>query len=135
MKTLTKILGLTLLAFWLGGCHNSSSLYHWGYYEGLIYSNYAEPGRYSPEEQIQRLEQDLNKAQSQGLKNPPGFYAHLGYMYHLAGEETKAIAAFNEERQKFPESQHFMKDIQSRLIQKEAKPSPSISSATKVPAQ
>ena len=102
----------------LGGCQNTSNLYHWGFYEGLIYSNYAEPGRHATETQIEYLERDIAKAAAKDLKNPPGLYAHLGYLYHLAGQEDKAIQAFEAEIQYFPESKHFMTDIQSKLIQK-----------------
>lgn len=105
---------LPLLAALLAtGCATQNKgLYQWGSYESQIYAMYAEGGKSSPLEQIAALEQDLEKARAANRPLPPGFQAHLGYLYFQTGKLDQAIAAFETEKQLFPESRPYM----NRLI-------------------
>jgi hypothetical protein len=42
----------------LTGCATQKTLYAWGGYEDLIYVSHSAPGKVSPEDQIEKLEQD-----------------------------------------------------------------------------
>ncbi len=98
----------------LSGCA-SSTKYYWGSYENLIYSQYQEPGKATPEYQIQVLEADIQKARSANMPLPPGFYAHLGYQYLQAGKAVEARNYFTAEKKAFPESAKLMDRFIQRL--------------------
>jgi hypothetical protein len=83
-------------------------LYQWGSYEHQIYAMYAEGGKTSPQEQIGKLESDLEKARAANRPLPPGFQAHLGYLYYQTGKLDQALAAFEAEKLLFPESRPYM---------------------------
>jgi hypothetical protein len=84
------------------------SLYTWGHYEDLIYTSYAEPGKLSPEMQVEQLEQDYQKARATNKRMHPGFHAHLGYLYVQLGKLDQARQQFATEKADFPESTVFM---------------------------
>lgn len=72
---------LVLLA--LACCTTTSKdHYHWGDYEDIIYEMYLEPGANSINDQINRLEEDLDIAKATGNSIPPGFHAHLAVCVH-----------------------------------------------------
>ena len=98
-----KIISLTILALGFSGCV-SSTTYYWGEYENLIYAQYQEPGKATPDVQIQKLQADIQKAASKNQPLPPGFYAHLGYQYLQVGKAAEARQYFNAEKKMFPES-------------------------------
>ena len=75
----------------LTGCAASPSLYTWGHYEDLIYSSYAEPGKVSPEMQVEQLEQDYQKARATNKRMHPGFHAYLGYLYVQLGKLDQGL--------------------------------------------
>lgn len=85
-----------------------STKYYWGEYENLIYTQYQEPGKATPEVQIQKLEADIQKAAGKNQPLPPGFYAHLGYQYLQIGKAVEARQYFNAEKAAFPESAALM---------------------------
>ena len=101
-----KYLILIALAALFSSC--VSTKYHWGEYENLIYTQYQEPGKASPEIQIQKLEADIQKAASKNKPLPPGFYAHLGYQYLQIGKAVEARQYFTAEKVAFPESAALM---------------------------
>ncbi len=99
LKTVTLIALLTMLS----GCV-SSNKYYWGEYESIIYTQYTEPGKASPEFQIQRMQADIQRAAGKNLPLPPGFYAHLGSQYLQIGKAAEARKYFTAEKRAFPES-------------------------------
>ena len=90
--------------------------YYWGNYEALILAMYAEPGSADPVMQIEKLNADLQQAESIGKPAPPGLYAHLGFMYAMNGDVSQAETAFNEERELFPESAVFIDGMMERAL-------------------
>jgi hypothetical protein len=94
------------------------TLYSWGHYEELIYLSYAEPGKVPPEQQIEKLEQDYQKARATNKRVPPGFHAHLGYLYFQIGRIDQAHQELQTEKAEFPESAVFV----DRLIANLKKP-------------
>lgn len=104
----------SLLTFSFGCVQNSSQMYHWGNYENLIYKSYVKPGTVTPQEQIDKLNEDIVEAQEKGKKVPPGLYAQLATMYYSVGNLAAADQALNNEKQLFPESTHFIDGIIER---------------------
>jgi len=98
-----KISNFIILSLVLCGCA-SSTHYYWGEYENLIYTQYQEPGKATPDVQIQKMEADIQKAASKNLPLPPGFYAHLGFQYLQIGKAGEARQYLTAEKKAFPES-------------------------------
>ncbi len=103
------------LALVTGCASKPTPIYAWGSYEQLIYSAYAEPGSVALEEQINVLEDERNQAVAAGLPLPPGWHAHLGYLYVLSGRLDLAHDAFVEEKGLYPESVVFMDRLLANL--------------------
>lgn len=106
-NTLCALLLLTLV----GCAAPKQSLYQWGDYENQIYARYNDPGKSPVEAQIEKLEADYQKARSTGKSVPPGFHAHLGYLYFEAGKDDQALLFFQTEKTLFPESAVYMDRI------------------------
>jgi hypothetical protein len=114
IKGLIGLLGLISLIGLVGGC-GSSQKYYWGSYEQLIYDQYDNPGKASPEIQIHEIEKDIQVARSKDKPLPPGLYAHLGYQYLQAGKADQALVSFETEKRLFPESSTLMNRFIKRL--------------------
>lgn len=97
MKTCIKVALMTISAF-LVGCQTNSQLYYWGSYEEQLYNQYNKPGKAPPELQIDKLSEDIERAENSGKKIAPGVHAHLGLMYAAVGNMAAAEAAFNNEK-------------------------------------
>jgi hypothetical protein len=96
------------------GCA-SPTKYYWGQYETIIYTQYNEPGKATPEYQIEKMREDIQKAKSQNKPLPPGFFAHLGYQYLLAGKAVEAQNCFKIEKKRFPESTVLMNRFLAKI--------------------
>ncbi|MCU0770467.1 MAG: DUF4810 domain-containing protein [Verrucomicrobia bacterium] len=116
---LRLVLGLPVAAL-LAGC-TAPSLYSWGHYEEVIYTSYRAPDKAPPERQIEVLEADFQKAQAHGKAVPPGFHAHLGYLYYETGHLDAARHEFETEKALFPESTVFMDRLLINLTAVEGK--------------
>ena len=99
------------------GC-SAPTIYSWGHYEDLVYRSYAEPGKLIPEDQILKMEEDLEKARSRNKPVHPGFYAHLGYLYAQTGKFDLARQALETEKAQFPESAVFVDRLIANLERK-----------------
>lgn len=99
----SKIIILIVLATVFSSCV-SSTKYYWGEYENNIYTQYQEPGKATPEYQIERMQADIQRAAGKHQPLPPGFYAHLGYQYLQVGKAVEARKYFAAEKRAFPES-------------------------------
>ncbi len=113
MKSFTLLSGL-LAALAISGCATQQGLYQWGSYEDQIYAMYADAGKSSPQEQIGKLEMDVEKARAANKPLPPGHHAHLGYLYFQTGRLDQAVAAFETEKLLFPESRPYMDRLIAR---------------------
>ena len=110
-----NLIGLFLPLALLAGCASPHTRYAWGHYEQSIYTSYAKPGQEPPEKQIEQLEQDYQKARSDNQPVPPGWHAHLGYLYYQAGKADQAKQEFETEKASFPESTVFMNRLLARF--------------------
>ncbi len=97
------------------GCAATPTLYSWGQYEDLVYQSYAKPGEAPPEKQVEKLEEDYQKARSADKPMPPGWHAHLGCLYYQLGKTDQARQEFQTEKANFPESTVFMNRLLARF--------------------
>ena len=111
---MNRLIGLAGLGLLLTGC-STPTLYTWGHYEDLVYISYAAPGKAPPEMQIEKLEQDYQKARAANKRMHPGFHAYLGYLYFQTGKLDQARQEFETEKAEFPESAVFMDRLLANL--------------------
>ena len=113
---------IVLCAGFFAGCQTKPRpIYYWGNYESLLYQDYSAPGKAAPEQQIETLKADREKAKSANLPAPPGWHAHLGYLYSKIGRSDLAVQEFQTEKSLFPESAKF---IEALLAHSQAAPKP-----------
>jgi hypothetical protein len=108
------ILALTVALLAAGCAETEAPLYRWGNYENLIYDMYVNPGEAEPGIQIAKLTEDIQRANAEGKRVPPGVHAHLGYMYYTQGNPGEALQEFALERELYPESAVFIEGMLSR---------------------
>jgi len=96
-----------VFCLFLGACAGKQ-IYYWRNYEPIVYSSFSNPGKQSPEEQIELLLKDLDQTQQNKLKVHPGLYAQLGYLHAQRGDVQNAQKYFDLERNAFPESEKLM---------------------------
>jgi hypothetical protein len=114
MKQLSLFYCLLPFAVLLAGC-GTPTIYSWGHYEDVIYVSYDQPGKLPPQSQVDQLEQDYQKAKAANKPVPPGFHAHLGYLYTQLGKPDEARKEFETEKANFPESAVFMDRLAGNL--------------------
>ena len=89
----------------LAGCATPpQTRYAWGSYEELIYAAEAKPGAFAPEAQVEQLEKDREAARAAQKPLPPGWHAHLGYLYFQLGHGDLARDELIAEKTQFPEA-------------------------------
>lgn len=113
-RSRTVALVLVLLAL-TTGCAKKPELYSWGSYEDQVYALYSDPGKVPPEEQILELERDYQQARSLNRQVPPGYHAHLGYLYYQAGKADQAYQSLVTEKELYPEATRYMDLLLSRM--------------------
>ena len=91
-------------ALLLSGCAAKKPMYHWGSYPELVREMYVEPGKATPEVQIEKLTADIQTAEANGQKVPPGLFIHLPMMYDAAGKPSMSQEALAKEKERYPES-------------------------------
>jgi hypothetical protein len=97
------------------GCAAPRPLYTWGSYEDLIYASYASPGKLAPQDEVNLLEKDYQQARAANMRMPPGWHAHLGYLYYELGNPDQARQELQTEEAEFPESKVFMDRLLANL--------------------
>lgn len=120
IKLPTRAAWLPLVAsgLLLAGCATPKTppLYQWDGYQPQVYEYFK--GQTGPQQQIDALEQALQRIRAKGNRPPPGFQAHLGVLYASVGNDTQAEQAFEAEKQSFPESAAYMDFLLKRSQQK-----------------
>lgn len=97
---------LALAAAVLSGCATPpKTLYQWEGYQPQVYQYLKGE---SPEQQIAAMEKDLQAISAKGSSAPPGFHAHLGMLYSVAGKPDQVVTQFEDEKKLFPESAAYM---------------------------
>ena len=99
------VLGAGLI---LAGCAAPQSRYEWGSYEEVVYASYLSHDDVPAEKQVELLEKDYQTARSTNRRMPPGWHAHLGYLYYQVGRGDQARQELMTEKAEFPESAVFV---------------------------
>jgi hypothetical protein len=103
----------------LAGCASApQSRYEWGSYEEVVYASYLSHTDVPAEKQVETLEKDYQVARSANRRMPPGWHAHLGYLYYQLGKADQARQELATEKAEFPESAVFV----NRLLANAGKP-------------
>ena len=89
-------------------------LYHWDGYARSVYDQLLMPSQASGPRLLE-LESQAQKARAANAALPPGFRAHLGHQYLLAGRLDDARDAFRAEKAAFPESATYMDFLLRRM--------------------
>ena len=100
----------TLLA--CAGCQ-SPTLYEWGGYESSVYAVTNAEADVGSE--IEIIQATLQRGTDKDKPAPPGMHAHLGYLYLINDDPDNATAAFETEKELYPESTVFIDGIMERL--------------------
>lgn len=115
MKLSTIKMAAALLAATavLSGCKTApKTMYQWGGYQPQVYQHFKGE---SPDQQIAVLEKDLQTISALGATPPPGYHAHLGLLYSIAGKPDQVVAQFEDEKKLFPESATYMDFLLAKM--------------------
>jgi hypothetical protein len=85
------------------------SMYHWRGYDDGLYRHYKNPQ--DREQWVETLKTVILEAEEGGRRVPPGVYAEYGYALYEEGAFPQAIAYFEKERAKWPESRLLMEKM------------------------
>ena len=96
-------------ALLLSGCATQPAKYSWGNYENSLYSYYKDPAK-SAEYQAE-LASLITNSESSGKPVAPGLYAEYGFQLLQSGQNKDAIAQFEKEKAKWPESVYLMNNM------------------------
>ncbi|HEV7817083.1 MAG TPA: DUF4810 domain-containing protein [Janthinobacterium sp.] len=114
--TIIKSAAMTLAlvgAAVLSGCQTApKTMYQWEGYQPQVYQHFKGE---SPEQQIAVMEKDLQTISAKGNMAPPGFHAHLGMLYSIAGKPDQVVAQFEDEKKLFPESAVYMDFLLAKM--------------------
>jgi hypothetical protein len=99
----------------LTACRQQSTYYSWGSYEQSVRQLTHAEGAVDVNAQIQSLTEQLERTRQEGGRIPPGLHAHLGLLYSMRGDLDTARAAFESERELFPESATFIDGVIERM--------------------
>lgn len=108
-------LWLLLVGVGLGGCAGPGPLYDWGQYQSSILRMYDKDKNFVADEEIDLMAQEIEQTLAKDKAVPPGKYAYLAYLYSVQGDPASAAAAFEKEREAFPESAPFMDRLRRNL--------------------
>ncbi|MDB6092262.1 MAG: lipoprotein [Gammaproteobacteria bacterium] len=112
---MNRVLWLAVSATALVGCATPPTIYRWGSYEDVVYGSYSAPGSVAPQMQVEILEKDYQAARAANQRMPPGWHAHLGYLYFQLGKADQAHQELVTEKAQFPESSVFVDRLLANL--------------------
>jgi hypothetical protein len=111
-----RLVFIASTALALAACHTPPKpTYHWGKYPAATYEHYSTPGKVSPEQEIETLKAEVERAAASNQPAPPGLHAHLGYLYLESGKSNLAVQELETEKKLFPESAKFVDSLLQRL--------------------
>lgn len=120
---------LVLLAAAASGCA-SQTMYHWGNYDSALYGHYKNPA--DREAWVTSLKTTVLEAEQEGRRVPPGLYAEYGYALLEEGSSRDAIAYFEKEKAKWPESAVLMDKMIRNAGRRPVKPAAATGPATQL---
>lgn len=96
---------IVLILFMIGLSSCSTTMYTWKNYDDKLYRHYKNP--VENEKFVEGLKEIIVAGEKTG-KIPPGIYAEYGYALYEKGDYSEAVAYFQKEHDKWPESRTFM---------------------------
>ncbi len=84
-------------------------MYNWDGYDDSLYHHYKNPQQ--RETFVENLKTTILDSEQSGLKVPPGIYAEYGFVLYEEGKNNEAIAYFEKEKAKWPESRFIMEKM------------------------
>jgi hypothetical protein len=87
-------------------CAHDNRMYRWGGYDDALYQHYKNPQK--REEFVAKLSGIIEEAEKSGGLVPPGCYAEYGWALYEEGRPAEAIAYFEKEKKRWPESAPLM---------------------------
>jgi hypothetical protein len=103
----------------LVGCA-APAKYTWGNYDRSLYNYYKDTAKSA--EHIAELESIIQSAEKTQSKVAPGIHAEYGYFLMQQGKSNEAIAQFEKEKVKWPESTQLMNSIIKMTASQASKP-------------
>ena len=128
MRSLTRMGATAFLAGMALACAQQKTMYRWGGYDDALYRHYKNPQE--RDEFVAKLRGIIEEAEKTGGVVPPGCYAEYGWALYEEGRGSDAIAYFEKESKRWPESRPFME----KLIKNVARARPPPAAPTAVPA-
>ncbi|MCF6688772.1 DUF4810 domain-containing protein [Raoultella terrigena] len=118
MKKFNKVM-LCAVVLILAGCAAKSpqKIYNWDGYQDSVYHFYTNET--SPQEQIATLQKLVERSKANNKPVPPGVHAQLGMLYSNTGNTDLAMAEFNAEENKYPESVSYIHFLKAKKIKGE----------------
>ena len=107
MKIQAFVLAALATSALIGCASPPVTMYGWGSYQTQVYEHFKAE-KSSPEQQLAALEKDRELIAAKGQILPPGYRAHIGYLYAQLGRIAEAQQQFVEEKKAFPESAPYM---------------------------
>jgi hypothetical protein len=101
-KILSSLAALAVLA----GCAAPQNKYDWGNYEQSLYEYYKAPA--NTQALLLSLNTTITNAEANKRTVAPGLYAEYGFLLMQSGKPKEAIAYFEKEKSKWPESAALM---------------------------
>lgn len=106
---ISSVLCLAVLLALTGCVTTAPAKYSWGNYENSLYSYYKDStksGDYEAE-----LVSVIRDSEATAKPVAPGLYAEYGFLMLQEGKSKEAIAQFEKEKAKWPESTYLMNNL------------------------
>ena len=111
-KNLWLVVGLCFLFVGCAGVSQGGD--YWGKYSYTYHDMLKNPGEKSKAAHEATLRDIIEKSAEKEIRVPPGIHAELAHLLSKKGEDSDALAQFEEELKHYPESKIFLE----RLISK-----------------
>lgn len=104
---------IALLLF--GTACQGTSRYAFGDYQESVFAVTMNEGEANIDASIASLNETVERTVMNDRLVPPGMHAHIGFLYALRGDIDFAVAAFESEKELYPESSVFIDGMLRRM--------------------
>lgn len=103
--SITRLIAVLAVSLMMTACAVQPK-YNWGNYDRSLYSYYKDSTKSA--EHMAELQKIVAAAEASNQKVAPGIHAEYGYLLLQKGGTNEAVTQFEREKEKWPESTHFM---------------------------